>query len=88
MECSKRFSGSHSLDLLNQSLDVFLKTGVLNSPTFDKSLRDGKGDRSGWCDSEPRVLILEGWFVGCEPVSYTHLPAHETPEHLVFRLVL
>ena len=63
------FPGSHSLDLLNQSLDVFLKTGVLNSPTFDKSLRDGKGDRSGWCDSEPRVLILEGWFVGCEPVS-------------------
>ena len=63
------FPGSHSLDLLNQSLDVFLKTGVLNSPTFDKSLRDGKGDRSGWCDSEPRVLILEGWFVGCEAVS-------------------
>ena len=63
------FPGSHSLDLLNQSLDVFLKTGVLNSPTFDKSLRDGKGDRSGWCDSEPRVLILEGWFVGCEPIS-------------------
>ena len=36
------FPGSHSLDLLNQSLDVLLKTGVLNSPTFDKSLRDGK----------------------------------------------
>ncbi len=63
------FPGSHSLDLLNQSLDVFLKTGILTSPTFDKSLRDGKGDRSGWCKSKPKVLVLEGWFVGCEPVS-------------------
>ncbi len=63
------FPGSHSLDLLDQSLDTFLKTGVLTSPTFDKSLRDGKGDRSGWCELQPKVLILEGWFVGCLPVS-------------------
>ena len=63
------FPGSHSLDLLDQSLDTFLKTGVLISPTFDKSLRDGKGDRSGWCEFKPKVLILEGWFVGCEPIS-------------------
>ena len=63
------FPGSHSLDLLHQSLDTFLKSGVLISPTFDKSLRDGKGDRSGWCEFKPKVLILEGWFVGCEPVS-------------------
>ena len=63
------FPGSHSLDLLHQSLDTFLKTGVLSSPTFDKSLRGGKGDRSGWCEFKPKVLILEGWFVGCEPIS-------------------
>ena len=63
------FPGSHSLDLLHKSLDTFLETGVLRSPTFDKSLRDGKGDRSGWCDYQPKVLILEGWFVGCVPVS-------------------
>ncbi|WP_269610227.1 uridine kinase [Prochlorococcus marinus] len=63
------FPGSHSLDLLHQSLDTFLKTGVLSSPTFDKSLRDGKGDRSGWCKLESKILILEGWFVGCYPVS-------------------
>jgi len=61
--------GSHSLDLLHQSLDIFLNTGFLSSPTFDKSLRHGKGDRSGWCKMKPKVLILEGWFVGCEPVS-------------------
>ncbi len=63
------FPGSHSLDLLHQSLDTFLKTGVLSSPTFDKSLRDGKGDRSGWFELKAKVLVLEGWFVGCVPVS-------------------
>ena len=63
------FPGSHSIDLLNQSLETFLGTGVLSCPTFDKSLRDGKGDRSGWHEIKTKVLILEGWFVGCEPVS-------------------
>ena len=63
------FPGSHSLDLLHQSLDTFLETGVLSSPTFEKSLREGKGDRSGWCKLKAKVLVLEGWFVGCEPVS-------------------
>ena len=63
------FPGSHSIELLNQSLDTFLKTGVLKSPTFDKSLRDGKGDRSGWREFKPKVLVLEGWFVGCDPIS-------------------
>ena len=64
------FPGSHSLELLNQSLDTFLNTGFLKCPIFDKSLREGKGDRSGWCEYNPKVLILEGWFVGCEPISY------------------
>ena len=63
------FPGSHSLDLLHQSLDTFLQKGVLSSPIFDKYLRDGKGDRSGWSEYKPKVLILEGWFVGCEPLS-------------------
>ena len=63
------YPGSHSIELLNQSLETFLKTGVLRCPIFDKSLRDGKGDRSGWCEFNPKVLILEGWFIGCEPIS-------------------
>ena len=63
------YPGSHSIDLLNQTLDSFLKTGVLKSPSFDKSLREGKGDRSGWLELKPKVLVLEGWFVGCEPIS-------------------
>ena len=61
------FPGSHSIDLLSQSLDAFLKTGFLKCPIFEKSLRQGKGDRSGWSELTPKVLILEGWFVGCEP---------------------
>ena len=63
------FPGTHSIDLLNRSLDIFLKTGVINFPIFDKSLRNGKGDRSGWCEFKPKVLILEGWFVGSEAVE-------------------
>src|SRR5678816_3572137 len=31
---------------------------------------------------------LEPWRAPCNPVSYTHLRAHETPEHLVCRLLL
>ena len=66
------YPGSHSIELLNKTLDTFLETGVLYSPTYDKSLRDGKGDRSGWLELKPKVLVLEGWFVGCEPVSDLH----------------
>ena len=67
------FPGSHSIDLLHQSLDTFLKTSVLRYPVFDKSLRNDKGDRSGWCEIKPKVLILEGWFVGCEPAPASDL---------------
>ena len=61
--------GSHSIDLLKHSLSTFLRTGVLISPHFDKSLRGGKGDRTGLYEYHPKLLILEGWFVGCEPIS-------------------
>ena len=63
------FPGSHSVELLYQSLDSFKKTGILRSPIFEKALRNGKGDRLGWRKLSPKVLILEGWFVGCEPIS-------------------
>ena len=63
------YPGSHSIELLNQTLDHFLKTGILKAPTFDKSLREGKGDRAGWLEFKPKILVLEGWFVGCDPIS-------------------
>src|SRR5678816_2966999 len=31
---------------------------------------------------------LNDWYGTTDPVSYTHLRAHETPEHLVCRLLL
>ena len=43
--------------------------GELNVPVFDKSLRNGLGDRSHWRLDNPDLLILEGWFLGIEPIS-------------------
>ena len=43
--------------------------GELNVPVFDKSLRNGLGDRSHWRLDNPDLVILEGWFLGIEPCS-------------------
>ncbi len=61
--------GSHSIELLETAIDQWLNTGLLNAPQFDKSLRNGLGDRSGWIRTNPDVLVLEGWFLGCRPSS-------------------
>jgi len=50
--------------LLNWKID-----GQLKVPVFDKSLRNGLGDRSHWREEHPDLLILEGWFLGVKPVS-------------------
>ncbi|WP_269623164.1 uridine kinase [Prochlorococcus marinus] len=65
------FPGSHSIKLLDQSIDHWLKTGELNAPKFDKALRNGYGDRSGWHRAYPDLLVLEGWFLGCYPIDYS-----------------
>ena len=39
-------------------------------------------------DRYDELLLLGGVLVYFTPVSYTHLRAHETPEHLVCRLLL
>ena len=44
--------------------------GELNVPVFDKSLRNGLGDRSHWRLDNPDLLIIEGWFLGIEPLSF------------------
>ncbi len=66
--------GSHDLKLLEESIYKFLERGVLSSPRFDKSLRNGFGDRCGWRLSRPRILVVEGWFLGCS--------AHHKPDSL------
>ena len=66
---SRGFPGSHSVKLMYEKLLSWKINGELNVPVFDKSLRNGLGDRSHWRSDNPDLLILEGWFLGVEPFS-------------------
>ena len=67
--------------------------GELNVPVFDKSLRNGLGDRSHWRSDNPDLLIIEGWFLGIEPISIDHndqqksseLTSHESSYRLIIQ---
>ena len=59
--------GSHDIDELNRSILNWKDCGRLTAPRFDKSLRNGRGDRSGASISCPRVVLIEGWFLGATP---------------------
>ena len=59
---SRGFPGSHSVKLMHDELLSWKIHGELNVPVFDKSLRNGLGDRSHWRSDNPDLLILEGWF--------------------------
>ena len=63
------FPGSHSIELMHEKLINWKIGGQLNVPVFEKSLRNGLGDRSHWRTDEPDLLILEGWFLGVKPLS-------------------
>ena len=67
---SRGFPGSHSVTLMYENLLNWKTNGELNVPVFDKSLRDGLGDRSHWRSDNPDLLILEGWFLGIKPFSH------------------
>ena len=58
--------GSHDLKLLQQTLAPWRQGQDVQCPQFDKALRHGRGDRSGWRACNADLLVLEGWFVGCE----------------------
>ena len=66
---SRGFPGSHSVNLMFEKLSNWKTDGELNVPVFDKSLRNGLGDRSHWRSDNPDLLIIEGWFLGVEPLS-------------------
>ena len=59
--------------------------GEINVPVFDKSLRNGLGDRSHWRLDKPDILIIEGWFLGIEPfsgdVNYQNINSTELSPH-------
>ena len=61
---SRGFPGSHSVKLMYEKLINWKINGELNVPVFDKSLRNGLGDRSHWRFDNPDLVILEGWFLG------------------------
>ena len=60
--------GSHDTDGLLQSLEHWKESGQIEAPRFDKSLRNGRGDRFGSISSRPEVVLLEGWFLGATPI--------------------
>ena len=66
---SRGFPGSHSIELMHEKLLEWKDVGKLNVPVFDKSLRNGLGDRAYWRQDSPDVLIIEGWFLGVKPLS-------------------
>jgi D-glycerate 3-kinase len=72
--------GSHDCPLLVERLQRWRSGGALRLPRFDKTLRDGAGDRvmepdcsesSGSIDA----LVLEGWLMGCRPLGTAGLVA-------------
>src|SRR5678815_4484663 len=48
----------------------------------------GKSTLLGLISGVRKIQSGAVWTLGGDPVSYTHLRAHETPEHLVCRLLL
>ena len=76
---SRGFPGSHSVKLMHEKLLNWKINGELNVPVFDKSLRNGLGDRSHWRLDNPDLLVLEGWFLGIEPcLLYTSPSPRDT----------
>jgi len=66
---SRGFPGSHSISLIEERILEWKNTGRFNYPVFDKSLRNGLGDRSSWKIDFPEIIILEGWFLGVNQIS-------------------
>ncbi len=61
---------------MHEKLLYWKKNGELNVPVFDKSLRNGLGDRSHWRSDNPDLLIIEGWFLGIEPCPGDYIHQH------------
>ncbi len=61
--------GSHDPALLCRLIDRWRRGGQLVLPRFDKTLRQGEGDRAGCVSGPADALLLEGWLLGCEPLA-------------------
>ena len=72
--------GSHDAPLLVERLHRWRSGGALQLPRFDKTLRDGAGDRLvearlGEAVTTIDALVLEGWLMGCRPLGAAGLRA-------------
>ena len=56
--------GSHDLATMENALREWRRTGVISAPRFNKSLREGRGDRQGSTTAKAEIVVLEGWFLG------------------------
>lgn len=65
--------GSHDLDLALACLADWRGGSALRLPRFDKTLRNGQGDRAGEVVLDVDVLLLEGWLLGCRPLGSERL---------------
>src|SRR5678816_16211 len=84
-----------SSDELDDLFNTFGSAGIEVIDSDQKYLRDDKpidrtaeGSEELELDLTPGALDKTNDPVRMYPVSYTHLRAHETPEHLVCRLLL
>ena len=90
---SRGFPGSHSVQLMRESLLNWKLHGQLKAPVFDKSLRNGLGDRSHWRTDSPDLLIIEGWFLGVKPLAnyfddYTLINPLLTSQESSYKLII
>eukprot|EP00658_Telonema_sp_P-2_P069555 TRINITY_DN58874_c0_g1_i1.p1 TRINITY_DN58874_c0_g1~~TRINITY_DN58874_c0_g1_i1.p1 ORF type:complete len:143 (-),score=31.71 TRINITY_DN58874_c0_g1_i1:32-460(-) len=58
------------------------------SPHHHPDLYEGVIERYYWSQLDHLSDLISTHSLSSKPVSYTHLRAHETPEHLVCRLLL
>jgi len=61
--------GSHDPQLLCDLIDRWRNGEPLDLPRFDKTLRNGQGDRAAGVCLHADALLLEGWLLGCKPLG-------------------
>ncbi len=61
--------GSHDTALLLERLQQWKGGGELVLPRFDKTLRNGDGDRCGDERLQADAVVIEGWLLGCRSLG-------------------
>ncbi|MEB3234966.1 MAG: hypothetical protein VKM98_06030 [Cyanobacteriota bacterium] len=59
--------GCHDTELMLQCLKDWRQGRDVSVPVFDKTLRNGRGDRAGSRPLRGSLLVVEGWLLGVPP---------------------